>query len=93
MPPVEYVVEKSGIGKVTYFIASRDEGDRWIAGFFPAYMSPNPGEDSEDEIFDLANPDHTVTGASREEAEKALRDWIEATFKIHERRDQRQPLD
>jgi len=93
MPHVEYVVEKSGIGKVTYFIACRDEGDRWIAGFFPAYMAPDPNEDSQDEIFDLANPDHTVTGKSREEAVKALRDWIEANFTIHERREQRQSLD
>ena len=91
MNPVEYVVEKSGVGKVTYFIACRDEGDHWIAGFFPAYMSPDPDEDSEEEIFDLANPDHTVTGPTREEAAKSLREWIEASFTVHERREQRQP--
>jgi hypothetical protein len=92
MSPVEYVVEKSGVGKVVYFIACREEGDQWVAGFFPAYMSPDPGDDTEDEIFDLANPDHTVTGPSREAAQSALREWIEATFTVHERREQRQPL-
>jgi hypothetical protein len=89
MSPVEYVVEKSGVGPVTYFIAARDEGGQWIAGFFPAYMSPDPDEDAEDEIFDLANPDHTVTGASREQAVAALQEWIEANYTVVERREQR----
>jgi hypothetical protein len=94
MSHVEYVVEKSGLGKVVYFIASRQEDGEWIAGFFPAYMAPDPGEDTDDELFDLANPDHTVTGPTKEEAVNALRDWIEETYKgkIHERREQRVPL-
>ena len=89
MNPVEYVVEKKGVGKVTYFIACRDNGDGWIAGFFPAYMSPDPDEDSEAEMFDLANPDHTVTAATREEAAEALRVWIEANYTVVERRESR----
>ncbi len=91
MSYVEYVIEKSGLGKVVYFVASREEGGAWVAGFFPAYMSPDPDEDSDDEIFDLAHPDHTVSGPTREEAESELRGWIEATYegKIHERRTER----
>lgn len=88
---VEYVVEKSGLGKVTYFIASKQEGDGWLAGFFPAYMSPSPGEESDEEIFDLANPDHTVTGPTRQAAEDALRAWVEQHYKVHERHPQRRP--
>jgi hypothetical protein len=87
----EYVVEKQGIGKVTYFIASREEGEGWIAGFFPAYMAPDPGEDDDDDLFDMANPDHTVTGDSKDAAEDALRKWIEETYTVHERRAERQP--
>ncbi len=86
---VEYVVEKKGIGSTTYFIASKEDGAGWVSGFFPAYMAPTPGEDPDEMIFQLANPDHTVTGASKEEAEGKLRDWIEATYKILERRAQR----
>jgi hypothetical protein len=94
MSYVEYVVEKSGLGKVVYFIASKDDGAEWIAGFFPAYMAPNPGEDSDEDLFDLANPDHTVTGASKEAAEEKLRSWVEEKYKdrIHERREKRIPL-
>lgn len=90
MSYVEYVVEKSGLGKAVYFIASRDQGGEWIAGLFPAYMAPTPGEDSDEEIFDMAHPEHTVTGASKEEAEETLRKWIEETFTVHERRTERQ---
>lgn len=93
MNAVEYVVEKKGVGQVTYFIAARDEGDHWIAGFFPAYMSPDPDEDTEEEIFDLANPDHTVNGPSREEAVQALREWIEDNYTVIERRERRQSSD
>lgn len=88
--PVEYVVEKKGIGETTYFIASRQEGEDWIAGFFPAYMAPDP-EDM-DMIFELANPDNTITASSQEEAEDKLREWVEASYTIVERRDKRQPL-
>jgi hypothetical protein len=89
---VEYVVEKSGLGKIVYFIAAREEGSGWIAGFFPAYMSPDPGEDSEEDLFDLANPDHTETGPTREAAEENLRTWVERTYTVHERRAERRPL-
>ncbi len=89
---VEYVVEKKGLGPTTYFIACREEGGAWVAGFFPAYMAPDPDEDSEDMIFDLANPDHTVSAATREEAEDEIRKWIEATYQIIERRTERKPL-
>ncbi len=94
MSYVEYVVEKSGLGKVVYFIAAKEDGDGWTAGFFPAYMAPSPGEDTDEDIFDLANPDHTATGPTKEAAEEALRAWIEETYKgrIHERRAQRIPL-
>lgn len=87
----EYVVEKPNLGKVAYFIASKEEGDGWIAGFFPAYMAPDPGSETDEEIFDLANPDHTITGPTQEAAENALRAWIEQSYKIVERRAQRQP--
>jgi len=89
---VEYVVEKRGLGPTTYFIASKQDGEEWIAGFFPAYMAPNPGEDSDEMIFDLANPDHTIAGASQDEAEQKIRDWIESSYKVLERRTQRKPL-
>ena len=88
---VEYVVEKKGLGSTTYFIASKEDGDGWIAGFFPAYMAPDP-EESDEMIFDLANPDNTMTGASKEEAEQKIRDWVEATYGILERRTKRQLL-
>ena len=86
---VEYVVGKKGLGSTTYFIASKEDGAGWVAGFFPAYMAPTPGEDSDEMIFQLANPDHTITGASKEDAEQKLRDWIEATYEVLERRTQR----
>jgi hypothetical protein len=86
---VEYVVGKKGLGSTTYFIASKEDGGGWVAGFFPAYMAPNPGEDSDEMIFQLANPDHTITGDSKEDAEGKLRAWIEATYTILERRTQR----
>jgi len=89
---IEYVVEKKGLGATTYFIACREEGGEWIAGFFPAYMAPDPDEDSEEMIFDLANPDHTVTAATREEAQTRLREWVESTYEILERRTERKPL-
>lgn len=85
---VEYVVEKPGIGSTTYFIASKEDADGWIAGFFPAYMAPDPDE-VDDMIFDLANPDQTFTGATRDEAEQKIRDWVERKHKILERRTQR----
>ncbi|HEY3177022.1 MAG TPA: hypothetical protein VGK94_14805 [Candidatus Polarisedimenticolia bacterium] len=85
---VEYVVEKAGIGSTTYFIASKEEGDGWISGFFPAYMAPDPDEVDE-MIFDLANPDQTFTGATQDEAEQRIRDWVERKYKILERRTQR----
>jgi len=88
---IEYVVEKKGLGSTTYFIASKEQGDGWIAGFFPAYMAPDP-EETDDMLFDLANPDHTLTGATREDAEQKIRDWVERTYTILERRAQRQPL-
>jgi len=91
MSYVEYAIEKSGLGKVVYFIALKEEGDEWVAGFFPAYMAPTPGEDSDEDIFNLSNPDHTVTGPTREAAADTLRAWIEETYKgkIHERREKR----
>ncbi|MBI3449683.1 MAG: hypothetical protein HY049_12310 [Acidobacteria bacterium] len=94
MSYVEYVVEKSGIGKVVYFIAVKEDGDGFMAGFFPAYMAPTPGEDSDEDLFDLANPDHTVTGPTREGAMDNLRKWVEEKFagKIHERRTTRVPV-
>jgi len=88
----EYVIEKQGIGKVVYFIASREEDEGWVAGFFPAYMAPDPGEETDEEMFDIANPDHTITGPTREAAEQALRDWVEKTYTVHERREERKPL-
>ena len=87
---VEYVVEKKGLGPTAYFIAAKEEGGEWVAGFFPAYMAPDPGDD-DDMIFDLANPDHTSTGASKEEAENNMRDWIEKNYKVIERRSERTP--
>ena len=89
---VEYVVEKRGLEKVVYFVASREEGDGWIAGFFPAYMAPNPGDETDEEIFDMANPDHTVTGPTKQAAEDALRAWIEQHYTVHDRRTERRPL-
>lgn len=89
--PVEYVVEKKGIGPTVYFIASKQDGEEWIAGFFPAYMAPDP-EEVDEMIFDLANPDHTITATSRDEAEDRLREWVEASYHVIERRDQRKPL-
>jgi len=88
---VEYVVEKKGLGSTTYFIASKEDGAGWIAGFFPAYMAPDP-DDTDEMIFDLANPDHTITGATQEEVESRLRDWVEANYKVLERRTERQLL-
>ena len=88
---VEYVVEKKGLGSTTYFIASKEDGDGWLAGFFPAYMAPDP-EDVDDMIFDLANPDITMTGATQDEAEQKVRDWVESNYTILERRTQRQTL-
>jgi len=94
MSYVEYVVEKSGLGKVVYFIAIKEEGDECVAGFFPAYMAPTPGEDSDEDIFNLSNPDHTVSGPTREAAADNLRAWVEETYKgkIHERRAKRVPI-
>jgi len=88
---VEYVVEKKGLGPTTYFIASKEDGDGWIAGFFPAYMAPDP-DDTDEMIFDLANPDNTMTGATRDEAEQKIRDWVERNYTILERRTERQLL-
>ena len=88
---VEYVVEKKGLWPTTYLIASREQGGEWIAGFFPAYMAPDPDEDSDDMIFDLANPDHTVTAPSQEEAREKLRLWVEENYQIIERRTERRP--
>lgn len=88
---VEYVVEKKGLGSTTYFIASMEDGGQWIAGFFPAYMAPTPGEDPDEIIFQLANPDHTVTAPTREQAEQSLREWVEKSYAILERRTQRKP--
>lgn len=85
----EYVVEKQGLGKIVYFIAAREVESGWVAGFFPAYMAPNPGEDSDDEMFDIANPDHTEGGPTQEAAEEALRAWVEKTYTVHERRTER----
>lgn len=88
---IEFVVEKKGLGSTTYFIYSKEEGDGWIAGFFPAYMAPVPSEVDE-MIFDLANPDKTLTGATKDEAEQSLRDWVEKTYTVIERRLERKPL-
>ena len=88
---VEYLIQKKGIGPTAYFIYSKQEGDSWIAGFFPAYMGPDPDEVDE-MIFDLANPDHTTTGDSREEAEQNLRKWVEENLEIVERRSERKPV-
>jgi hypothetical protein len=74
-----------------YFIASREEDGQWVAGLFPSYMSPDPGEDSDEEMFDISHPEHTVTGPTREAAEEALREWIEQSYTVHERRTERQP--
>ena len=90
-PFVEYVVEKKGLGSTTYFIASKEDGDGWITGFFPAYMAPDP-DDTDEMIFDLANPDHTITGPSREEVEQKMRDWVEQHYTVIERRTERQVL-
>ena len=94
MSYVEFVFEKSGLGKVAYFIASKEEDDGWVAGLFPAYMAPTPGEDSDEDIFNLSNPDHTVTGATKEAAEESLRAWVEETYKdrVFERRTKRVPI-
>jgi hypothetical protein len=94
MSYVEYVIEKRGLGKVPYFIAVKEEGEGWIAGLFPAYMAPNPGEDSDEDIFDLAMPDHTLTAPTREAAIAAIQAWVEEKYKgqIHDRRAQRVKL-
>jgi len=94
MGTVEFVIEKSGLGKVVYFIASKEEGDGWMAGLFPAYMAPTPGEDSDEDLFNLAHPDYTVTGPTKDAAEDALRAWVEEKYKgkVHERRTTRIPI-
>ena len=88
---VEYLIEKKGIGPTAYFIFAKQEGDGWIAGLFPSYMGPDPDEVDE-MIFDLANPDHTTTGATKEKAEEALRTWVEENHQVHERRSERKPV-
>lgn len=87
---VEYLVEKKGLGSTTYFIYAKQDGDGWLAGFFPAYMAPDPSE-VDDLIFDLANPDHTVTGSTKDEAEDRMREWVESKYSILERRLERKP--
>jgi hypothetical protein len=57
-------------------------------------MAPNPGEDSDEDVFDLAMPDHTIAAPTREAALAAIRSWVEENYKdkIHERRTQRVKL-